>query len=122
VTIKEYLERPYTIVIRHINDESGSYYFAAVREFDGCISDGETYAEAFENIQEAMDGWIEAKLAGGFSVPDPIEDNRYSDEFNLRIPQSLHARLAAEAAREGVSLNQYAVRRLGMQAGQELHA
>ena len=112
MNVKKYLNQPYHIVIQHITDESGSYYFATVREFDGCMSHGDTYAEAFENIQEAMKGWIEVKIENGFSVPDPIDDAQYSGKFVLRIPKSLHARLAAEAEREGVSLNQYALYRL----------
>jgi predicted RNase H-like HicB family nuclease len=112
MTAKEYLDLPYHIVIRHITDESGSYYFATVLELDGCMSDGATYEKAFVNIREAMEGWFETKLANGFSVPDPIDEDQYSGKFVLRLPKSLHARLAMEAEREGVSLNQYALYRL----------
>jgi len=111
---KEYLELPYHITVQHIADESGSYYFATVREFDGCMSHGDTYAEAFENIHEAMEGWIEAKLEGGYPIPQPIDDSQFSGKFVLRLPKSLHARLAMEAEKEGVSLNQYALYRLSM--------
>ena len=110
--IKDYLKLPYHIVIRYMNDESGSYYFATVQEFDGCMSHGDTYEEAFENIREAMEGWIETKLGGGFPVPAPIDESQYSGKFVLRLPKSLHARLAMEAEKEGVSLNQYALYRL----------
>jgi len=116
MNLKKYLELPYHIVIQHINDESGSYYFATVREFDGCMSHGDTYEEAFENIQDAMKGWIKTKLENGFPVPDPIDENSYSGKFVLRLPKSLHARLALEAEQEGVSLNQYALYRLSGQA------
>ena len=109
---REYLDLPYHIVIQHITDESGSYYFATVREFEGCMSHGDTYAEAFENIREAMEGWIETKLEKGFPVPQPADDSQYSGKFVLRIPKTLHARLAMEAEKEGVSLNQYALYRL----------
>ena len=111
---KDYLGLPYHIIIRLIVDESGSYYFATVQEFDGCMSHGDTYAEAFENIQEAMEGWIETKLENGLSVPKPIDESHYSGKFVLRIPKTLHARLAMEAEKEGVSLNQYALYRLSM--------
>jgi len=111
---KEYLKLPYRIVIQHITDESGSYYFAAVKELDGCMSHGGTYAEAFENIQEAMEGWIETKLENGFPVPLPADESQYSGKFVLRIPKTLHARLAKEAESEGVSLNQYALYRLSV--------
>jgi predicted RNase H-like HicB family nuclease len=114
MTVKEYLNRPYHIVVQHITDESGSYYLAAVKEFDGCMSHGDTYVEAFENIQEAMEGWIETKLANGFSIPEPMDENQYSGKFVLRLPKSLHARIAMEAEKEGVSLNQYALYRLSM--------
>ena len=110
--IKGYMDLPYQIVIQRITDESGSYYFAKVKEFDGCMSHGETYSEAFENIQEAMELWIEGKLEGGFPVPLPTDESQYSGKFVIRIPKSLHARLAMEAEREGVSLNQYALYRL----------
>ena len=112
MNVNEYLARPYHIIIQHITDESGSYYFATVREFDGCMSHGDTYSEAFENIQEAMRGWIEVKLENGFSIPSPVDDKHYSGKFVLRLPKSLHARLALEAENEGVSLNQYALYRL----------
>jgi len=108
----EYLARPYHIIIQHITDESGVYYLATVKEFDGCMSHGDTYIEAFENIQEAMKGWIETKLENGFTVPDPADEAIYSGKFVLRIPKTLHARLSMEAEKEGVSLNQYALYRL----------
>jgi len=109
---KKYLELPYHIVIQHIVDESGSYYFATVQELDGCMSHGSTYAEAFENIRDAMEGWITTKLENGFPVPEPFDDNRYSGKFVLRLPKSLHAQLALDAQREGVSLNQYTLYKL----------
>jgi predicted RNase H-like HicB family nuclease len=112
--IKSYLELPYNIMIQRMVDESGSYYFATVLEFDGCMSDGATYQEAFENIQDAMEGWIETKLANGFPVPPPITREKYSGKFIVRLPRTLHARLAMEAEKEGVSLNQYALYKLSV--------
>jgi len=114
MTTSEYLKLPYNIIIKHINDESGEYYFATVLELDGCMSDGATPEEAYTNIREAMEGWIETKLEGGFHVPEPIDAEKFSGRFVLRIPKTLHARLAMEAAKDGVSLNQYALYRLSM--------
>jgi predicted RNase H-like HicB family nuclease len=110
--VKSYLELPYNIIIRHTVDESGDYYFATILEFDGCMSDGATYQEAFENIQEAMAGWIETRLANGFPVP--VANEKYSGKFLVRLPKTLHARLALEAEKEGVSLNQYALYKLSV--------
>ena len=110
--VNEYLSRPYNYMIKHINDESGEYYHATVLELDGCQSTGETFQEAYENLREAMEGWIETKLENGFPVPEPLDNNRFSGKFVVRLPKSLHARLSTEAEQEGVSLNQYAVYKL----------
>ena len=114
MTVDEYMELPYNIVLRHIIDESGEYYFTTVQELDGCMSDGSTIEEAYANIREAMEGWIETKLEAGLSVPIPIDTNKYSGKFVVRLPKTLHRRLAIEAEREGVSLNQFAVYKLSM--------
>ena len=110
--VKEYMNLPYNYIINYINDESGSYYYARVLDLDGCQSTGETFEEAYKNIREAMEGWIEAKIEGGYEVPLPIGQDNFSGKFVVRIPKSLHYKLSIEAEREGVSLNQYAVYKL----------
>jgi predicted RNase H-like HicB family nuclease len=115
MTVQDYLKLPYHVVITHKIDESGDYYFATVQEMDGCMSDGASQEEAAANIKEAMELWIEAKLDGGFPVPEPLSDD-YSGKFALRLPKSLHGKLARQAAREGVSLNQYIVYKLSSAA------
>ncbi len=112
--VSEYMDLPYNFIIQQIKDESGCYYYARVLEFDGCQSTGETYEEAFQNIKEAMQGWIEAKLEGGFKVPKPINANGFSGKFVVRIPKSLHCKLTMEANKEGVSLNQYTLYKLSI--------
>jgi len=114
MTLNEYMELPYNTILRHVKDESGEYYFATVQELDGCMSDGATLEEAYENIREAMMGWIETKLEAGLTIPIPIDAGKYSGRYVVRLPKSLHRRLAVEAEREGVSLNQYSLYKLSM--------
>lgn len=110
--VKDYMKLPYNHIIQRITDESGSYFYAQVLELDGCQSTGETFEEAYQNLKEAMEGWIEAKLEGGFEVPLPVKYNNFSGKFIIRMPKSLHYKLSVEAKREGVSLNQYALYKL----------
>lgn len=112
MNIAEYMSLPYGFVIKQVADESGTYFHATVLEFDGCQSTGETFQEAYEGLREAMEGWIETKLENGFPVPMPVDTESYSGKFVLRLPKSLHCRLAMEAEKEGVSLNQYALYKL----------
>ncbi len=112
MSVEEYMQLPYNRIIRPIHDESGDYYVANVLEFDGCQSSGDTFDEAYECLTEAMEGWIETKLENGFDVPLPVSPDGYSGKFVIRLPKSLHYRLAVEAQKEGVSLNQYALYKL----------
>ena len=111
-TVKEYMDLPYNYIIQPVHDESGFYFYAHVLELDGCQSTGETFEEAYENLKEAMEGWIEAKLEGGFDIPLPVGYENFSGKFIVRIPKSLHYQLSVEAEKEGVSLNQYALYKL----------
>ncbi len=110
--VEDYMNLPYNYIIHSITDESGSYFYARVLELDGCQSTGETFEEAYENLREAMRGWIETKIEGGFEVPLPIGYDDFSGKFIVRIPKSLHYKLSIEAEQEGVSLNQYALYKL----------
>ena len=110
--VKEYMKLPYNYIVQPIEDESGSYFYARVLELDGCQSTGETFEKAYESLQDAMEGWIKAKIDGGFEVPLPVGYENFSGKFVVRIPKSLHYKLSIEAEQEGVSLNQYALYKL----------
>lgn len=110
--VKKYMNLPYNYIIQPISDESGDYFYARILEFDGCQSTGETFEEAYKNLKEAMEGWIETKLEGGFNIPMPAGYENFSGKFVIRIPKSLHYKLSVEAEQEGVSLNQYALYKL----------
>lgn len=58
-------------------------------------------AEAVADMQEASE-----------PVPTPLADQHFSGRFNVRIPETLHRKLATEAAEEGVSLNRLVSDRL----------
>lgn len=108
----EYLKLPYTKLIKELNDESGHYFYGAILELDGCQSTGETLEELNENLNEAMLGYLEVKIENNLPIPIPEHAEEYSGKFVVRIPKTLHKRLAMEAKNEGVSLNQYAAYKL----------
>ena len=110
--VMDYMALPYTRVVQERHDESGHYFYGKILELDGCQSTGDSLDELYENLIEAMVGYIEVKLEKGFPIPEPKALEDYSGKFNLRLPKSLHKRLAVEAAQEGVSLNQYALYKL----------
>lgn len=110
-----YLSLPYTIeMIR----EDESTWFARVAELPGCITEGDSPAEAIEMIYDAMSGWIEVALEDGQPVPEPRSTEEYSGKFVVRVSKSLHRDLVAAAERDDVSLNQYIGTELARAVGQ----
>ena len=101
-----YMKLPYTICM-YYDDEAEPAWMAYVEEFEGCMSDGSTPAEAMEMIHEAMQGWLEVAVAYEHEIPPPRDHfPEHSGKFQVRLPVGLHGKLAAVAADEGVSLNQ----------------
>ena len=63
------LDRPYQIRLQQRDDGDGAYWFATVEELPGCMSDGDSEAEALASVRDAMHGWISAALAAGRAIP-----------------------------------------------------
>ncbi|MHC5610060.1 MAG: toxin-antitoxin system HicB family antitoxin [Nostoc sp.] len=53
--------------------------------------------------------WIETAYEASDDIPLPSSDNSYRGKLLVRMPKSLHRRLAETAEHEGVNLNQYIV-------------
>ena len=64
-TVEEYMTLPYTI---EITPDDGTF-FVKVKELPGCMSVGETRADAMEMIDDAMKGWLEVALEDGVEIP-----------------------------------------------------
>lgn len=113
-TVEEYLKLPYTI--RVSPDPTGGYV-ADVVELPGCITQGDTWEEIGEMIQDAMRGWIELRVEDGLPVPEPQEAAGPA-KMLIRLPRSLHQDLIRIAEHEGISLNQYVAYQLSLAVGQ----
>lgn len=95
--------------------EEDQGFIAEVPDLPGCSSFGATEAEAAAEAKDAIAAWTKAARKAGRSVPAPSAAEplgHYSGKFLVRVPRSLHARLARLAKTEGVSLNQYVAHRL----------
>ena len=101
-----YMRLPYREVMEC--DPAGGYV-GYIPELRGCITQGETKEETFTMLEDAKAAWISTALEAGMEIPEPLREEDFSGRFNLRIPKSLHRRLAMEAKAEGVSLNQLAM-------------
>ena len=69
--VKDYMRLPYTRLIQEMDDEGGHYYFGKILELDGCHSTGDTLEELNENLDEALEGYLEVKLENHLPIPTP---------------------------------------------------
>ena len=106
-TIEQYMKLPYRIELVPDADEGG--FAVTFPDLPGCLSSGETVEEAYRNAEDAKREWLTAAIEEGMPVPEPDSIEDYSGQFKLRLPRSLHRRLALQSKREGVSMNQYCV-------------
>lgn len=106
-TLNEYLNMPYRMEVVPDTVEGG--YVASFPELAGCITCGETAESAVANAIDAKKEWLIAAIDDGVDIPLPESNEKYSGQFKLRLPKSLHRQLAEDAKRDGISMNQYCV-------------
>jgi antitoxin HicB len=94
----------YPFEMRPLSEEEGGGYLISFPDLPGCMSDGETIEDAINNGIDAMNSWIQTAKEFDDPIPEP-GSSQASGRFVQRIPKSLHARLAARAKQEGVSMN-----------------
>lgn len=104
-TLTDYMKIPYRMEIIEDLEEGG--FVASYPDLPGCLSCGDTIAEAAANLLDAKKAWLETALADNVTIPIPLTDDDYSGQFKLRIPKSLHRKLAEHSKEEGISMNQY---------------
>lgn len=104
-TIDYYNSLSYKLEIIEDKDEGG--YVASYPDLPGCISCGQTIESAIKNVQDAKTAWLNEAIENKLDVPEPNDESKYSGQFKLRIPKTLHKLLAEQAKKEGTSMNQY---------------
>ncbi len=99
----------YSHLISQLTKEDGGGFLITFPDLPGCMSDGETEAEAVSNGRDAFEAWVAARMDTGKAIPEPFyrPDTvpEVSGKFVTRLPKSIHAKLAERAKAEGISLN-----------------
>jgi len=105
--LDHYMSLAYPVRIYPEPDSSG--YTAEIPDLPGCITCADTLDELWAMIEDAKRGWLELALEDGDLIPEPSlpAADGTSGKFTVRMPRSLHRKLAEQARREGVSLNQF---------------
>jgi antitoxin HicB len=60
-----------TVIITPLSAEDGGGFLATIPSMPGCMSDGETEAEARENVADAARAWLAVQVAYSPSTSPP---------------------------------------------------
>ena len=71
--LARYLELKYPVKV--VECEEGGCC-AMIPDLPGCLSQGDTAAEAMKNIQEAKELWLESAVESGCEIPLPSDETK----------------------------------------------
>jgi antitoxin HicB len=103
---KEITKYPFEVTILP-EDGAGGGFFITYPDLPGCMSDGKTLEDVLKNGQDAVWYWL--KIAKSLKQEIPKPGKSHSGQYVQRLPKSLHARLAAMAKAENISMNKLAL-------------
>lgn len=103
---------PYYSYNIHFSDEDQAYV-VSVTELAGCMTHGDSPAEALEMAHEAVEGHLEVLVSQKQGIPEPIAKIKASGDFLVRSNPELHQQLIRKSHEEGYkSLNKFVVDQL----------
>jgi predicted RNase H-like HicB family nuclease len=92
-------------------------YVASCPELGDLSAHGVTPTEAATELSMALELAIGTYGEEGWELPEPQTIRRYSGQFRVRLPESLHGWLVEAAEAEGASLNTFVVAKLSEARG-----
>jgi len=66
--LEYYLSLPYSILL---TPDIDGYWFAEIPLLDGCMTNGDSQADALEMIEDAKRAWLTTALELGLPIPEP---------------------------------------------------
>lgn len=87
-------------------------FVATCLEFPSLSWLSPTQIEALRGLEQVVNDVLADMVDQGEKVPVPFSERTYSGTFNVRIGEGLHRDLVVHAAEDGLSLNQYVVKKL----------
>ncbi|MDO8578587.1 MAG: toxin-antitoxin system HicB family antitoxin [Dehalococcoidales bacterium] len=112
--LEYYLHLPYTVTLKRGTGDGDIYWIARVLELPHCMTHGATPEEALKDIEDAKLEWLKSNLERGLPIPEPA---KFTGQYHLRMPPSLHEALSIKSESEDVSLNQFMITALARAVG-----
>jgi predicted HicB family RNase H-like nuclease len=85
--------------------EQDGEFVGLCAEFPSLSWLAKTDDEAFAGVRKLVREVVADMVGNRETLPEPLGMKKFSGSFKVRIPPTLHRRLAVEAAEAGVSIN-----------------
>jgi predicted HicB family RNase H-like nuclease len=87
-------------------------FVATCLEFPSLSWLAASQVDALQGLEAVVRDVVADLQTQGDQIPEPLSDRKFSGKFNVRVGEHLHRNLAMHAAEDGMSLNQYVVKKL----------
>lgn len=103
---QNFIVEDYDCVVRRDN----SSWVAEYPDIPGVSAAADNKLDALSAAEDILTLWLANARDLGMEIPAPGDSRSASGEFKVRLPRTLHARLATAAGRCGLSLNDLTTR------------
>ena len=91
----------YPCTVRHLTADEGGGFLISFPHLPGCMSVGDTMAEAKKNAADAVASYLASCRKHNDPVPEPGSGGPASGKYLARLPKSLHAALIERTESQG---------------------
>src|SRR5260370_11410893 len=91
----------YQFTVRPLSKEEGGGYLVEYPDIPGCMSDGETIAEAIANGRETLRDCLDVFRESGRNVPKPSNE---AAQWRARLPRTVYTKMTKHAELQGISI------------------
>jgi len=120
--INYYLNLPYKIEVVPIPSEDGGGYEASLPEIGrfAIVGDGDTPAEAIEDLERIKTEQFRHYLEKGIDIPEPDikGEEKNSERFIIRFPATLHKEIVLQSRESGISPDEFILQSVSSTLGQ----
>ncbi len=102
----------YSFRVQYSPDDEA--FVGLVDELPGLSAFADTLEGAIKEIKIVLAAGLQLLAERGEQIPEPFSRREYSGKFVVRLTPALHRRLATEALRKGISLNEHVTEKLAV--------
>lgn len=103
------MKKEYPVILNQIETRDGLEWEARFPDVPGVVGGGKTRAEALADAEDNLNAHLAFLSEDGIAAPpaSDLSPEPYSGCLSLRLPKSLHEKVAFFARKEGVSINSF---------------